>query len=223
MRLNADFSERVVVDSEQVPWKASPLPGVKRRMLDRIGDEVARATSIVRYAAGSDFSSHRHGGGEEFFVLEGVFSDEHGDYGPGTYVRNPTGSSHTPFSREGCTIFVKLWQMEPEDQAFVRIDTTTASWSPGLVDGLEVMPLHSYDVEQVALVRWQPGTVFQPHKHLGGEEILVLKGTFADDQGRYPKGTWLRNPPDSINSPFTDEGCTIYVKTGHLLQIPAHA
>ncbi|GAL13613.1 hypothetical protein JCM19233_4618 [Vibrio astriarenae] len=51
--------------------------------LDRVGGEVARATSIVRYKPNSAFSPHTHDGGEEFFVLEGVFSDEHGDYPQG--------------------------------------------------------------------------------------------------------------------------------------------
>ena len=216
MELNADFTERAVVLSEEQPWVASPLPGVERRMLDRIGGEVARATSIVRYAPESAFSPHTHGGGEEFLVLDGVFSDEHGDYGPGMYVRNPVGSSHTPSSRDGCTIFVKLWQMEPDDQDFVRIDTASAPWHPGLVDGLEVMPLFSRGPENVALVRWKPGTVFQPHTHIGGEEILVLDGVFEDEHGRYPKGAWLRSPAGSVHRPFSKEGCTIYVKTGHL-------
>jgi anti-sigma factor ChrR (cupin superfamily) len=108
MKINADLSERAVVHSDQLPWIDSPLPGVQRRMLERDGGEVARATSIVRYAPNSRFDPHTHGGGEEFLVLEGVFSDEHGDYGPGMYVRNPPGSRHTPRSADGCTILVKL-------------------------------------------------------------------------------------------------------------------
>jgi anti-sigma factor ChrR (cupin superfamily) len=48
MELNADFSQRVAIHAASLPWIASPMPGVERRMLDRIGDEVARATSIVR-------------------------------------------------------------------------------------------------------------------------------------------------------------------------------
>jgi anti-sigma factor ChrR (cupin superfamily) len=89
MELNADFTKRAVVHGAMMPWQASPIPGVERRMLDRVGDEVARATTIVRYAPNSQFSPHTHGGGEEFLVLEGVFQDEHGDYPVGTYVRNP--------------------------------------------------------------------------------------------------------------------------------------
>jgi anti-sigma factor ChrR (cupin superfamily) len=219
MKLRADFSQRVVVNSQALPWVDSPLPGVQRRMLDRVGDEVARATSIVRYAPGSAFSAHTHGGGEEFLVLEGVFSDEHGDFGAGTYVRNPVGSSHTPYSREGATILVKLWQMEPDDQTPVTIDTKQANWAPGLVDGLTVLPLHAFGTEQVALVNWAPGTQFQPHRHWGGEEIFVLAGTFADELGEYPQGTWIRSPHGSVHTPFSEDGCLIYVKTGHLANL----
>lgn len=216
MKLHADLSQRAVVHSADLPWVDSPMPGVQRRMLERDGEEVARATSIVRYAPGSTFAAHTHGGGEEFIVLDGVFSDENGDFGPGTYVRNPVGSSHTPFSREGATILVKLRQMDPQDQTQVTIDTRQAGWAPGLVPGLSVLPLHAYGTEHVALVRWAPGTRFQTHRHWGGEEIFVLEGTFADEHGTYPPGTWLRSPHNSIHTPYSDEGCLIYVKTGHL-------
>ena len=219
MNINADFNQRVVLQTLDLPWVDSPMAGVQRRMLDRIGEEVARATSVVRYAPGSYFSAHTHKGGEEFLVLDGVFSDEHGDFGPGTYVRNPVGSSHTPYSKDGVTILVKLWQMDPADQQRVVIDTAKARWAPGLVPGLDVLPLHAYGSEQVALVKWSPGTTFQPHRHWGGEEIFVIEGTFADEQDVYPQGTWLRNPPDSVHTPFSDDGCIIYVKTGHLSNI----
>lgn len=216
MKINADVTERAVVLTGDLPWRDSPMPGVQRRMIERNGEEVARATSIVRYAPGSYFSAHTHGGGEEYLVLDGVFSDEHGDFGPGTYVRNPVGSSHTPHSKDGATILVKLWQMQPEDQQQVVIDTHKADWTPGLVSGLHVLPLHAYGTEQVALVRWAPRTKFQQHRHWGSEEIFVLEGTFADEQGVYPKWAWLRNPPGSVHTPFSEEGCIIYVKTGHL-------
>ncbi|HKE95561.1 MAG TPA: cupin domain-containing protein, partial [Povalibacter sp.] len=130
MELNADFSQRVVVHAARLPWAASPMPGVERRMLDRIGDEVARATSIVRYAPGSHFSAHTHGGGEEFLVIEGVFQDEHGDYPVGSYIRNPPTSSHTPGSESGCVIFVKLWQFAPDDRTRVCIDTMKVPFLP---------------------------------------------------------------------------------------------
>ena len=153
-QLHADPGRRVVVDSGALPWHPSPLAGVERRLLERDGGEVARATSIVRYTPASRFSPHHHGGGEEFLVLEGVFCDEHGDYGPGTYVRNPVGSAHAPFSEGGCTILVKLRQMDAADLARVVIDTGHATFVPGLVAGLSVLPLHGFGLEHVGLVRW---------------------------------------------------------------------
>jgi anti-sigma factor ChrR (cupin superfamily) len=216
MNLHADLSQRALLDTTSLAWLPSPMPGVERRMLDRRGAELARATSIVRYAPGSRFERHRHGGGEEILVLEGTFADEHGDYPAGTYLRNPVGSSHAPFSTLGCTILVKLWQMHPADHQRVVLHTASAAWRPGLVPGLDVLPLHAYGSERVALVRWAPGTLFQAHGHPGGEEILVLDGVFQDDQGRYPAGCWLRNPPGSVHRPWSEAGCTIWVKTGHL-------
>jgi len=216
MHINADFSKRAVSRPADQNWVPSPMKGVDRIMLDRIGEEVARATSIVRYAPGSYFSEHEHSGGEEFLVLEGIFSDENGDYGPGTYVRNPIGSRHTPFSKDGCTILVKLQQFEADDIEQKVINTSATQFQPGTADGLTVLPLHSHGTESAALVRWAPGTRFARHRHWGGEEILVLEGVFQDEHGDYPKGSWLRNPHMSEHTPFSDQGCLIYVKTGHL-------
>ena len=216
MRIHADFSKRVVIETDSMPWEDSPMTGVQRRKLDRIGEEVARATSLVKYDPQSYFSEHTHSGGEEFLVLRGVFSDEHGDYPAGTYVRNPIGSAHTPHSKDGCVIFVKLQQFDADDTAQFSIDTRSAQFLPGSAPGLTVLPLHSHKGESCALVRWAPGTNFSPHRHFGGEEILVLEGVFSDENGDYPKGTWLRSPHMSQHHPFSKEGCLIYVKTGHL-------
>lgn len=219
MLINADFTKRVVVRPGDADWISSPTSGVDRLMLDRIGDEVARATSLVRFAPGASFPEHTHGGGEEFLVLEGTFSDQDGDFGPGSYIRNPVGSSHAPYTKDGALILVKLWQFQRGDKATVRIDTRATPFSPGLVEGLSVLPLHHYKQESVALVRWQPGTKFQRHGHLGGEEIYVLEGMFQDEFGDYPAGTWSRNPEPSPHTPFSDRGCLIYVKVGHVENI----
>lgn len=217
MQVNSDFSRRVVVLPGDYKFVDSPLVGVSRMMLDRAGDEVARATSIVRYAPGSGYSSHRHDGGEEILVLEGVFSDEHGDYPAGSYLRNPPGTSHQPFSKDGCTLLVKLWQFATDDSEQLVIDTRSQSWRQGLVPGLSVMPLHEHNGVSTALVRWAPNTQFNRHIHVGGEEILVLEGLFRDEHGEYPAGSWLRNPRYSEHTPFTGpEGTLIYVKVGHM-------
>ena len=218
MRINADFDRRVVVRPEDYQWVDSPVSGIERMMLDRIGDEVARATSLVRYAPDSDFPAHRHGGGEEIFVLEGEFADEHGAYPAGYYLRNPVGTEHSPtVGAKGALIFVKLHQFATDDTDLKAIDTTADAWQPGLVKGLSVMPLHSHGTEQVALVKWAPDTQFSAHTHFGGEEILVLEGVFYDEHGSYPAGSWVRNPHLSQHQPFTrSDGALILVKTGHL-------
>jgi len=217
MNVNDDFSIQAVVDTNKLVWIQSPAAGVERKFLDRVGNEIAKASSLVRYAPNSSFAPHTHDGGEEILVLDGTFSDENGDYPAGTYLRNPPKSSHSPHSKDGCTIFVKLRQFHENDSAAVRIDTTAANWYPGLVNGLSVMPLHEFDGVGTALVRWAPNTIFRPHVHPGGEEILVLEGVFHDEHGSYPKGTWIRSPRYSKHAPFTkSEGAVIYVKTGHL-------
>jgi len=216
MQIHSDLSKRVVVNSNELPWINSPMAGVQRRMLERDGEEVARATTIVRYESGSYFSAHTHTGGEEYLVLDGVFSDEMGDFEKGMYVRNPIGSKHKPFTKSGATILVKLQQFEADDQEYVRINTNKSEWLPGQVKGLQVMPLHEYGTEHVALVKWNAGTRFNQHGHIQGEEIYVISGTFADEHGIYPQGTWIRNPAGSVHTPYSDEGCVIYVKTGHL-------
>ncbi|MEO0485580.1 MAG: cupin domain-containing protein [Pseudomonadota bacterium] len=216
MRLNADFSERVVIRPDDYTWVESPATGVKRMMLDRIGDEVARATTIVEFAPGSHFDAHTHSGGEEYFVLSGTFSDESGDYPAGSYVRNPIGTSHTPFTKDGARILVKLHQFDADDTAHFAVNTAQAQFLPGSAPGLTVLPLHSHTSENVALVRWAPGTRFTAHRHWGGEEIFVLEGTFQDEHGDYPAGTWIRSPHLSDHTPWSDEGCLILVKTGHL-------
>jgi anti-sigma factor ChrR (cupin superfamily) len=217
MNIHSDFAERIVLQTDALVWQASPQAGVIRKYLDRVGDEVARASSIVRYEPNTSFAQHAHDGGEEILVLDGCFSDEQGDYSAGMYLRNPPGSQHAPFSKDGCTLFVKLRQFERSDHQELRINTKASDWYPGLVPGLSVMPLHEHQGISTALVRWAPNTVFNPHVHPGGEEIYVLDGVFHDEFGVYPKGSWIRSPRYSKHAPFTgSEGALIYVKVGHL-------
>src|SRR5262249_27231224 len=173
MHLNADFTKRAIVHAAKLDWKASPMPGVERRMLDRIGDEIARATSIVRYAPESHFSPHVHSGGEEFLVLDGVFQDEHGDFPAGSYVRNPPQTQHTPGSKLGCTMFAKLWQFDLADRTSVRVDTNKMVLRDLKErEGVKLVPLFQDSREDVRLEEWAPGAAieFDPN---GGLEVLV--------------------------------------------------
>ncbi len=217
-QINQNYTERVVVNTYTESWNKSPCDGVERIYLERNNmGEKAIATSIVRFAPKSYFEEHTHEAGEEFFVLDGIFEDEYGIYSKGTYIRNPHGTTHNPFSRAGCTIFVKLRQFRSNDKERIVKDTTNSSWLPGLVPGLSVMPLHEFENERTALVQWKPNTHFNTHQHWGGEEIFVLEGTFFDEYGIYPKGSWIRSPHLSRHKPYTEkEGAIIFVKTGNL-------
>ncbi len=165
--INLYFNKKVVIDTQQQPWVNSPMAGVRRKPLARSEDQV-HITSIVEYAANSYFRKHPHPQGEEIFVLEGIFSDQDGDYPAGSYLRNPPNSQHKPFSELGCLIFVKLNQFMPTDLKSIRINTTTTEWLPG-IGSLQVMPLHSVETQHTALVKWPAGEHFQPHRHFAGE------------------------------------------------------
>lgn len=207
MELNADFTQRVLIHSQVIPWKASPMAGVDRRMLDRIGDEVARATSIVRYAPGSRFSAHTHTGGEEFIVLEGVFQDEHGDYPAGTYVRNPPTTAHTPGAEQGCTIFVKLWQFDPDDRTQFR---------KKMDQGAGVNILHEDPRELVRFVRLSTHETFAELPQ-GGAEVLMLAGDATEAGDALTEGSWLRLPEGApLQIIAGEQGASFWIKTGHL-------
>lgn len=217
MRINADFNRRAVVHAARMDWVPSPMAGVERRMLDRIGEEVARATSIVRYAAGSVFSPHVHDGGEEFLVLDGVFQDEHGDYPAGTYVRNPPTSRHTPGAERGCLMFVKLHQFDPADRTYVRIDTGRIG---RIADpdrpGVKVTPLFEDERETVQLETIAPGATVG-NGDPGGFEMLVVEGTLTVDGEAYMPQSWLRLPPgDLAKLAAGPAGVSIWTKRRHL-------
>ncbi len=186
-------------------------------MLDRIGDEVARATSVVRYPPGSRFPAHRHDLGEEFLVMQGVFSDEHGDYPAGTYVRNPPGSSHSPFSEPGCILFVKLRQFARDDLRQFSVDTRSAVWSDTGA-GVTRLALHRHGDEVVSMARLEAGAALADETWPGGVEMLVLEGDIGDGERRYPENSWLRLPPGSRRRLSSKTGALCYVKQGHLSQ-----
>ena len=216
--LNTDFTRRVVMRTGEMDWQESPSPTVWRKRLDLMDGEYSRVTSVVRYAAQSSFHAHGHPAGEEILVLDGVFSDEHGDYPAGSYLLNPKGFRHAPFSKEGCVLFVKLCQYAGDKRAQIAIDTRAEPWTPGAQPGLEVLPLYNaLDwPETMCLERLAPGAVLPRETCEGGKEVFVLEGRLEDEDDGYPAGAWLRLPPGSAHAPRSAEGCICYVKRGHL-------
>lgn len=221
MELNADFKSIAIVHAGKEPWVKSPMAGVERRMLDRLGGEVARATTIVRYAPGSHFSPHTHTGGEEFLVLEGVFQDEHGDFPIGTYVRNPPESSHTPGSEPGCTIFVKLWQFDPEDRHQLAIEPDEMSYVPHRDEpGISVAQLFADKREVVSMERWQAGTIINLASP-GGLELLVIDGKVSSFEQDFSNQSWLRLPVGGNALIVANTDATVWIKRGHLMEEPS--
>lgn len=220
MEINANFSTPALVKTDALEWVPSPMAGVDRRMLDRIGDEVARATSIVRYAKGSAFPEHTHSGGEEFIVLKGVFQDEHGDYPAGTYVRNPVGTHHIPRSDPGCTIFVKLWQFDPDDQEQLDVDLNKLE-TAAVPDqpGVRRATIAAREYENVALEAWDANTAVNLCEE-GGFELLVLNGSIVVDGVTYGERDWIRWPPEKGARMWSEkEGARLWIKRGHLNEI----
>ena len=214
MDINADFTKRALVHSDQLDWQASPMKGVDRRMLDRIGGEVARATSIVRYAPGSMFSAHTHTGGEEFIVLDGVFQDEHGDFPEGTHVRNPPTTSHTPGSKAGCVIFVKLWQFDMDDRTQFRKNMVEEL--DAAIDGVATATLHRDAREVVTYHHLDAGATLSSDAS-GGIEMLVIAGSLALNGDHLGQGAWLRLPEgEGLSALAGPTGAKVWMKSGHL-------
>ncbi|MBK5927607.1 cupin domain-containing protein [Rhodobaculum claviforme] len=216
MRINDDLTTPVFVDAGAMDWHASPAAGVDRRMLYRVGAEVARATSIVRYAPGSAFPAHAHTGGEEILVLEGTFQDEHDDYPAGSYFRNPPGTSHSPAASGGCVIFVRLWQYRAGDVAqIVRQPGEGPLLAPR--DGAEAARLLFDDgAERVTLETWRPGARIRVPNPLG-LELLVLSGTLRIGDTALGAQGWGRLPADTaLAAEVGPEGARLWLKDAPL-------
>ncbi|WP_206244067.1 cupin domain-containing protein [Novosphingobium terrae] len=217
MRINDDLSIPALVHAAALDWVPSPAAGVERRMLFRIGEEKARATSIVRYAPGSAFARHGHPGGEEFLVLSGTFQDETGDFPAGSYVRNPKGTAHAPASAEGCVILVKLWQFAEDDrERIVRLPGEGLIADPR-AGALSSRLLFDGAGETVRIEAWQPGADILLPNH-EGLELLVLAGGFTWQGEALTAWSWLRLPAHQpLQAKVGPGGAQVWFKQAPLL------
>jgi anti-sigma factor ChrR (cupin superfamily) len=221
--INGDLKVRVAVDTASIEWTPSPSRTVWRKRVHLVGPpEAGQVTSVVRYEPGSTFHAHEHPNGEEILVLEGVFSDEHGDWPAGTYLLNPEGFRHAPFSRDGCVLFVKLRQ-SPGEREHVAVRTDSLPWQPTPRAGVTVRPLYAEAgfTDTVRLERWARGARLGDLRYPGGAELFVLEGVFTDEAGRFARGAWLRLPPGTAHSPSTEHGCVLYIKEGGFAYLDA--
>lgn len=217
--INGDLGEIVGADTRGMEWSPSPSGTVWRKRVHLVGPpESGQVTSLVRYEPGATFPTHDHPDGEEILVLEGVFSDEHGDWSAGAYLLNPEGFRHTPFSREGCLLFVKLRQYAGSDREHVALMTHEIDWQPGSSPDVEIKPLYAQQQysDSVHLERWEHSAELGPRTYPEGAEIFVLDGKFRDESGEHGAYSWLRLPAGATHMPSTGPGCTLYVKRGGL-------
>ena len=217
MNINSDITQRIVIEPLALEWSTTAVTGLQQALLEQ--DGAARTTRLLRCEPATKLSPQYTG--EEIFVLDGAISDGSTIYQKGSYLKNLPASSHGLNSATGCTLLVKSGHLDLDDTQSAIIDTIHAGWFAGLVDGLTVLPLAEFATQHTALVHWAPGTQFNAHRHFGGEEIYVLDGVFEDEQGAYPSGTWMRSPHLSAHRPYSRQGCTILVKTGHLIPTAA--
>ena len=211
MTLHSDHSLRIVIDATDLH-----AGGVGERGLESRKDSTQSRITLRSFKAGDTWS---HDGKHllEVLVVRGRVSLHGEDLGPTSYVRLAPGVSATFTSTEASMVYLnERTPTEPEKDSYA-LRGDSLDWRQGMVPGLKVTSLHQGLTKHTALVRWAPETRFNPHTHVGGEEILVLEGVFRDEHGSYPAGTWIRSPHMSNHRPFTGpEGATILVKVGHL-------
>lgn len=222
MRINEDLDRPARVDVNRAEWRPAPVAGIHRCMLERHGDELARATSVVAYEPGREFPAHEHPGGEEILVVAGLFADENGRYPAGTYLRNPVGSAHAPYTPQGCLLLVKLWWMHAADHRHVRQETLDPRpWQPGGTPGVNQLHLHRFRDERTLMLDMAPGSCVPAHHVEGGEELFVVSGSCDDGISEHREWVWMRYPPGGcVPRVRTGNGCRLFVKRGHLRHPP---
>ena len=224
--INGDLSVRAVADTTQMEWVPSPSGSVWRKRVHLVGaPESGQVTSVVRYEPNSNFPLHDHPEGEEILVLEGLFSDEHGDWPAGTLLLNPEGFRHAPFSKGGCVLLVKLRQFPGQARRHIVVNTHKRAWEPSSIPGVAHKPLYEQTgfSDTMRLERWAPQTDLGTVCYVQGAELFVLGGEFADEAGTYSTGCWLRLPFGSEHHPRSAKGCTLYIKRSGLLYLRSAA
>lgn len=216
MDLNADHLLRVVVDASSVLASGQGVHPLETQA-QRDHAQIA----VVAHGAGTVW---KHDGAQlqEIVVMHGSLQVGAETFGPQSYLRLLAGHMLDLSTTVGCVLYENRRDPAEQEEGSFALAGDRLDWRQGLVPGLKVTSLHQGVTRNTALVRWAPQTRFNPHTHVGGEEILVLEGVFRDEHGAYPAGTWIRSPHMSHHKPFTEsEGATILVKVGHL-QVPSH-
>jgi hypothetical protein len=206
--------KNLISETASEQWAPTKDAGVERKQLmPASGDGFESA--LIRLAPGTSLPELPEGWGAEMLVLDGSLILPEGTLHSGAYSRRPPGQVDVRSASAACIFFLRSGPFAEADREVVHTQAQDHPWLPGQ-GNLEVKPLHSFEGEGTALVHWPPGERFLPHRHWGGEEVFVISGTFKDEHGSYPQGTWLQSPHLSTHHPFVIDDTVIFVKTGHL-------
>lgn len=216
------MSIAVIVYSDAIDWQSSPSSSVSRKRFHLAGEtENGQVTSLVRYDPGAGFPSHPHPGGEEILVLSGVFSDETGDWPAGSYLLNPEGFAHAPYSESGCRLLVKLRQYSGDQPARLALDCLQSTQFEGVACKL----LHSDAIEKTVVMKLERGQVIK-NKFKGGCEGFVLDGNVNVNGADLGPNDWFRFPdgdhPEGSSVRLLSQGCSLYLKIGAVSQLWSH-
>ena len=220
-QINDDLSERASMHTAKMEWTPSPSDTVWRKRLHLVGEpESGQVTSVVRFAPDAEFSAHDHPGGEEILVLEGVFSDERGDWSAGSYLLNPEGFRHHPSSSEGCLLFVKLRQYGGVGRDSVALETADFEDERGAAEGVTRRWLYRDDSfpDSMRIETWSAASSID-ESFEGGVELFVLDGAFEESGECFEAGSWLRLPLGSHMLAETEDGCVVYLKAGGVAKL----
>ena len=211
--INADFNVSVSVETNINEWRVSSITGNKK-YFERIEKNKLCLTMLAQFPAGRGFKKFGYERGVEFFVISGVFSDSEGDYSAGCYVRNPAGTYHEPFTRNGCTVLFKLGQFQPLDRKRIVIESKkpTVRWLPVGEPGVSRLALHHFSEEVINLyrIRSECWLTFKHQKY--GLELFVCEGAITVSGKRYETGDWLRYPAGSRVKVSAIGDVCLYVK-----------
>ena len=97
----------------------------------------------------------------------------------------------------------------------VVIHANEQCWQQSPLPGVWRKPLARENRESghaTSIVKYDAGAKFSSHNHPLGEEIFVLSGTFSDETGDFPAGSYFRNPKGFVHAPFSLDGCELLVK-----------
>lgn len=203
-----------IIAVSDLPWQEYQ-PGIRFKPLWQ-DPATKRRAQMTRFAPGAMLPRHRHVGDELIFVIEGAVSDESGTVTAGNVGYRPDGCLHTVTTPNGATVLAVLTgdiepapesSRAPSSQIFTLSDLPWIETRPGV---RQKRIWEDKTTERRALlVRFEPGALLPPHRHVGDELIFLVEGANADESGVVATGNVNYRPNGCVHTVTTDNGATV--------------